>query len=168
MSQRIKSMGAMDDGTSPVAESMLHRASAARGLGAMSRELAPVGPQEMLDPLTNPRNSGVQAQRNQQLAVQNIQQNTFRGGVAGAQSGQINELRKARTEADTAEYRANQFVTERKAMMMDAGGFGKATLAMQNAAADPTFRRNIAVGKLQSLGLDPALAELEVAQRMYD
>ena len=153
MSQPIQSML---DGA------QMHNAMVARAQGPMMRELSPAGPQAMYDPGSSVV-ANVQPQREMQYAQQQVTQNVFTQGVGQAAQGQAMVRNNALNDSG-----AKDFLQRRASEVMVGLGKGENTLAVQQKMQGPeraSFLNELALGKAQAIGTNPALAQ-EAAQIM--
>ena len=153
MSQPIQSML---DGA------QMQNAMIARAQGPMLRELAPTGPQAMYDPGSSVV-ANVQPQREMQYAGQQVNQNAFTESIGKAAQGQA-MVRNAMLNDSGAQ----DFLRQRTGEVMLGNGMGENTLAVQQTMRGPEraqFLNNLALGKAQAIGTNPALAQ-EAAQIM--
>jgi len=140
----------------------MHNAMIARAQGPMMRELSPTGPQAMYDPGSSVV-ANVQPQREMQYASQQVQQNAFTEGVGQAAQGQAMVRNQMLGESG-----AQDFLKNRTAEVMVGNGLGDSTLALQQVMNGPERAQhlnNVALGKAQAIGTNPALAQ-EAAQIM--
>ena len=147
MSQPIQSML---DGA------QMQNAMIARAQGPMLRELSPAGPQAMYDPGSSVV-ANVQPQREMQYAGQQINQNAFTEGVGKAAQGQA-MVRSAML----GESGAQNFLKQRTAEVMVGLQKGDGVLAVQQTMNGPERAQhlnNLALGKAQAIGTNPALAQ---------
>ena len=150
-----------------VAEESLGASSAQRGLGGMERTAAPKGPNMFDSGAASKVQVNTQPYNNARLMEQNIEQNT---GAAIPQAGAeaIQQGRKMQLVNDNAEYKANQLLDQRKSEILSVMN-APATLAMGNmsGAEMESFRSDIATGKAMAMGVNPDLAQNQVAEQRY-
>ena len=140
----------------------MHNAMIARAQGPMMRELSPAGPQAMYDPGSSAV-ANVQPQREMQYAQQQIQQNSFTEGVGRSAQGQAMVRNQMLGAAG-----AQEFLKTRASEVMVGNGMGDGVLAVQQVMNGPERAQhlnNLALGKAQAIGTNPALAQ-EAAQIM--
>ena len=149
----------LNPGMGPVSETMLHRASAARGQGSMMRTSAPPGPERILSTgMTDKVEINDQPETNQGYTSQNVKQNILTA-IPGAQANAIQGVRKSNADLSQQEYEAQQMLTTRKAEVLYANDGGAAIMQLNQIASDPASARNfmglIADSKMQSEGNNP-------------
>lgn len=142
-----------------VAEETLGQTSAMRGLGGMERTAAPKGPNMFDSGPASKVTENTQPYNNARMQEQGIMQNTA-AAIPQAESNAVQQTRKMGLVQDNADYKANQFMEQRKEEVMSVMNT-PATLAMGNMSPPETaaFRNHIAVGKAQAMGVNPDLVQ---------
>ena len=163
MAQRIS---ALPPEAMPVSRGNLGYSSAEKGLGGM------IPPNEGM---TNSMDGGLgahpntplQGERQQQLAVQNMQQNgisaTFQANANGGRQAQLGML-------NTPEEQAKQFATQAKATVLEATDGGRATMQLKSIMQSPereTFMNSIAVSKAMGEAKAPELGQVTEEANRY-
>ena len=150
-----------------VAEESLGASSAMRGLGGMERTSAPKGPNMYDGGAPSNVKANAQPANNARMQQQGILQNTFSAGQQ-AQVDAVQMQRKLQLVEDNAEYRAIAQREETKAAIMDLMST-PATLAMGNMSPpeQAKMRNDIAIGKAQAMGINPALVQNQLSERRY-
>ena len=155
--------------TSPftIAEESLSASSAMRGLGGMERTAAPKGPNMFDSGPASKVNQNTQPFNNARMQQQGILQNTASASQQ-AQSDAVQMQRKLQLVEDNAEYKAISQREETKSAIMDMMNT-PATLAMSNMSPPQVakMRNDIAVGKAQAMGINPALVQNQLSERSY-
>ena len=150
-----------------VAEESLHHSDVARGIEGMERTSAPLGPNMFDSGPASKVAANTQPFNNSRMMMQNVQQNT----AAATQQAQTNAMRetgKLGLVQDNQKYKANQMLEERKSEILSVMN-APATLAMGNMSPPQAekFRSDIATGKAMAMGLNPDLAQEQIATRRY-
>ena len=150
-----------------VAEESLGASSAMRGLGGMERTSAPKGPNMFDTGAASKVRENTQPYNNARMQEQGIMQNTS-AAAQQAQSDAVQMQRKLQLVEDNAEYKATQLREETKSAIMELMDT-PATLAMGNMSPpeQAKFRNDIAVGKAQAMGINPALVQNQLSERRY-
>ena len=150
-----------------VAEESLGASSAMRGLGGMERTAAPKGPNMFDSGPASKVQVNTQPFNNMRLMEQNVQQNTT-AAIPQAGAEAIQQGRKMQLVNDNQEYKANALLEQRKSEVMSVMNT-PATLAMgnMNDAEMESFRNDIATGKAMAMGVNPDLAQNNVAEQRY-
>ena len=163
MAQRIS---ALPPEAMPVSRGNLGYSSAEKGLGGM------IPPNEgmtnsMDGGLGAQPNTPLQGERQQQLAVQNMQQNgisaTFQANANGGRQAQLGML-------NTPEEQAKQFATQAKATVLEATDGGRATMQLNSIMQSPereTFMNSIAVSKAMGEAKAPELGQVTEEANRY-
>ena len=150
-----------------VAEESLHNSDVARGIEGMERTSAPLGPNMFDGGPASKVTANTQPFNNSRMMLQNVQQNTI-AATQQAQSNAVQQTRKMNLVGDNQEYKANQLLEERKSEILSVMN-APATLAMGNMSPpqQEKFRSDIATGKAMAMGLNPDLAQNQIATRRY-
>ena len=163
MAQRIS---ALPPEAMPVSRGNLGYSSAEKGLGGM------IPPNEGMTNsmdvgLGAQPNTPLQGERQQQLAVQNMQQNgisaTFQANANGGRQAQLGML-------NTPEEQAKQFATQAKATVLEATDGGRATMQLNSIMQSPereTFMNSIAVSKAMGEAKAPELGQVTEEANRY-
>ena len=142
-----------------IAEESLGAASAARGLSGMERTAAPKGPNMYDGGAASKVKLNTQPYNNERLQEQNIIQNTG-SAATQANSNAVQQVRKQQLVQDNAEYKANAFAEARKTEVLSVlGAPAIAAMGAMEPAEQQAMRKNIAVGKAMSMGVNPDLAD---------
>ena len=150
-----------------VAEESLGASSTMRGLGGMERTAAPKGPNMYDGGAASKVRENTQPSNNARMQQQGILQNTY-SAAQQAQSDAVQMQRKLQLVEDNAEYKAIAQREETKAAIMDLM-HTPATLAMGNMSPPELAktRNDIAIGKAQAMGINPALVQNQLSERRY-
>lgn len=142
-----------------VAEESLGQSSMMRGFGGMERTAAPKGPNMFDSGPASKVTENTQPYNNARMQEQGIVQNTL-SAVPQAESHAVQQSRKMGLVQDNSDYKANQFMEQRKEEVMSVLNT-PATLAMGNMSPpeEAAFRNHIAVGKAQAMGVNPDLVQ---------
>lgn len=162
MAQRIQQMGEV-----PYARESMTFSSLQQGLGAMSPPNQ--GMSNMMDGgLSSKPNANAQVQRQADLQLQNIQQNTM-SAASQSVAGMQGQLIKEETEMATAESAQKQFMNRYLANVMDANELTKGMTALNAQMDGPNrmqFMQNIEISK--AMGESPDLGALVAEANQYD
>ena len=101
-----------------VSEEMLPKASAQRGLGAMQRTAAPLGPNMFDSGPASKVQANTQPFNNARLETQSIMQNTT-SAASQASADAVNDLRKQQLVMDNATYKAQSDKNEYVNLILD-------------------------------------------------
>jgi uncharacterized protein YfcZ (UPF0381/DUF406 family) len=150
-----------------VAEESLGASSAMHGLGGMERTAAPKGPNMFDSGAASKVRENTQPYNNARMQQQGILQNTT-SAAQQAQSDAVQMQRKLQLVEDNAQYKAISQRETTKAAIMDMMNT-PATLAMGNMSPpeQAKMRNDVAVGKAQSMGINPALVQNQLSERRY-
>ena len=163
MAQRIS---ALPPEAMPVSRGNLGYSSAEKGLGGM------IPPNEGM---ANQMDGGMaskpyvnsQDQRQNLLAVQNMQQN----GISAAQQANANGGRQASVGMlNTPEEQAKQYATQAKATVLEATGGGRATMALNSIMQSPereNLLNSVAVSKAMGEARAPELGQVTEEANRY-
>ena len=142
-----------------IAEETLGATSMQRGLGGMERTNAPKGPNMYDGGAASKVQLNTQPYNNERLQTQNILQNTG-SAATQANSNAVQQVRKQQLVQDNADYKANQFMEQRKTEVLSVlGAPAIAAMGAMEPAEQQAMRSNIATGKAMSIGMNPDLAQ---------
>ena len=142
-----------------VAEETLRMSDASRGISGMDRSSAPMGPNMFESGPASKVTENTQPYNNARMQEQGIRQSTM-SAIPQAESEAVQQSRKMGLVQDNADYKANQFMEQRKEEVMSVMNT-PATLAMGNMSPpeEAAFRNHIAVGKAQAMVVNPDLVQ---------
>jgi len=143
-------------GQHPYAEEALRLAEIGRGQEGMSRTAAPVGPNLTDGGGMSKPNVNTQPYNNARLMEQNMTQN-ISSNIPGQQANALGQLRKTTAEQSDKEYKANEFLNERKAQMLYATDGGSATFRMGIPEVAQQVKQHVAEQRLMASGINPQL-----------
>jgi hypothetical protein len=150
-----------------VAEESLGASLSMQGLGGMERTSAPKGPNMFDGAPPSQVTQNTQPYNNARMQQQGILQNTT-SAAQQAQADAVQMQRKLQLVENNAEYKAISQRETTKAAIMDMMNT-PATLAMGNMSPpeQAKMRNDVAVGKAQSMGINPSLVQNQLSERRY-
>lgn len=150
-----------------VAEESLSQSSMMRGLQGMERTASPKGPNMYDSGPASKVTENTQAFNNARLEQQNVLQNTS-AAIPQAEANAVNQTRKMGLAEDNASYKANQLMEQRKTEVMSVMNTpATAAMGSMTPPEEQKFRNDIAVGKAQSMGVNPDLAQNQLQGQQY-
>jgi hypothetical protein len=150
-----------------VAEEALGQSSAMRGLQGMEITASPKGPNMFDGGPASKVTENTQPFNNARLEQQNVIQNTG-AAVPQAEANAVQQSRKMSLVEDNQAYKANELFNQRKEELMYVMNT-PATAALGNMSPpeEQVFRNHIAVGKAQSMGVNPDLVQNKLSEQNY-
>jgi len=149
------------------AEETLGMSSAQRGLSGMQRTAAVPGPNMFDSGASSKVAINNQAFNNSRLQEQNMMQN-MASALPQAQADAVMDVRKQQLVMDNAQFKADRFAKQRTAEVAAViGSPAIQQMGMMNNLELAKHRNDIAVGKAQTIGINPALIQNEMSAGMY-
>ena len=165
MAQRISDM---PPGSMQYSREALPYASLQRGTGGMNPPNAGLRNMDDGGAYTKPY-LNAQPERNTNLAIQNVEQNTLSAAPQAA-SAAMGQVRKQFTEESSQRSHAQQFMNMNLANQMDANDIGAATMQLNAVMQSPDrekFMNDIAVSKAMGQASAPELGQMTAEANRY-
>jgi len=140
-------------------DEQMRQSMVARGQAPMGRELTLSGPQALHDPLSSPAVNR-QPQAEMQYATQQIQQNMETKGI-GDTAAMLGQVRKSEAQQSNAQEFMNRRLAEANVANLEATGSSSRLMELNaklNGPERASFLNDIALGKAQTIGANPEMA----------